>query len=207
MSSGRWWMGLSFLLLLACGGNRAEAQLEADSSKANASPNLPKPGPVTDGLQLRLQASSEVKNGEDIHALRVEIINRGEKPVALVARNPGGDYSKVIRSSTTFTTIPRVPTTGFSIGLNNLNSLAVRLSPGSSLVSHWQVKGRTLRSHLAQREITFPTEGLYKIKARLTVIVSFKGRLENIKSTKDAKRIQLVSNEQSLVVGGVRKRA
>ncbi|MHC4502729.1 MAG: hypothetical protein ACYTFI_05430 [Planctomycetota bacterium] len=155
---------------------------------------LPDPGPASHGLRLRLIVTNPKPGEEEVHRIRLEVLNVGKAPVVLVAKfvyERGGDYAAYLRSAATFTTVPEVLSyTGQTAGRSRKSPQPeARIEPRGSLVSEWEIKGRMF--HSGGWELTIPTDGQFLIRAHVTV------------KTKAGEHVRLWSNEQPFVVGGV----
>ena len=158
-------------------------------------------GPENGGLRLRLiiEQAADAKNDE--RKIRLELMNVSDKEVELVAHEfyeEDGDYADFFRSDVVFDTFPPVmqdsaQTTGFE---RKSPQPRLTLKPDESLTDEWKESGRRLKmpdgmldAHY-NKAPTFPSVGLYGVKARITVV------------TAKGKRLLLVSNEQQLSVRG-----
>ncbi len=154
-------------------------------------------GPTNGGLRLRLRVTTSVVGGEDVHTVRLDVLNVGTTPAVLVAEwfyeEGKGDYAEFLKATVKFLTFPEVePESAQTAGRERKSPQPERtIEPGGTLAVEWTAKGRRLKPEdYFNTAPYFPTPGLYGVRARVVVL------------TKGGKRVLLTSNEQPVVVGG-----
>jgi hypothetical protein len=160
-------------------------------------PALPEAGPESHGLRLRLMVDTKVEQGADLHAVRLDLLNEGRKPVTLVAQWPyegdTGDYAQFLASEVAFVTFPEVVPDSAQTGgsMRQSPQPEYKIAPGGSLTLSWKARGRRLKeTDYYNNTPYFPTRGLYGVRARIVVM------------TKDGKQVLLTSNPVQVSVGG-----
>ena len=164
---------------------------------ATARAQTPEPGPENGGLRLKFVIVQNERRGS--HTMNLELLNTGAKPVVLIGmwdyENDKGDYAAWFKDSVAFVTYPEVQPELFqTAGMERKSPQPTcELKPGKSMSVSWPADGDKLREDVCVPGTTpiFPSAGLYGIRASIPVL------------TKDG-MVLLVSNEQSMEVGGVR---
>jgi len=165
---------------------------------ANPPVTLPDPGPENGGLCLRLIITPERDVGS--HMIAVELQNTGPKVVTLIGEwdceEDRGDYEAFFAKRVAFSTCPEVQPESFQTAGRERHAQQPRykLAPGKSLVVSWKAQGDQIRedSPFPGTTPVFPGPGLYGVRASIVVV------------TKEGGRVLLISNEQTMAVGGVR---
>jgi hypothetical protein len=158
----------------------------------------PEPGPENSGLRLRLAVTPDAR--ADSKTINLELVNTGPKSVTLVGewnyREDKGDYAAFFEKRVAFLTYPEVQPQSFQTegGTRSVPQPEHELAPGKSLVVSWKTEGNQIRreSPFPGTTPVFPSAGLYGVRATIVIL------------TKEGSRFLLASNEQPMMVGGVR---
>ncbi len=158
-----------------------------------------KEGPANRGLVLGLQV---VEGKDGVKAIRVRLRNTSKKAVRLIGVFTYADgkkkrgYADCLKELVSFSTVPRVEASPFSTG--GLSRKAPQpthdLGAGESMVVEREMKGDYLwGGSLTHGSYHFVRKGMYFLRAHVVV------------KTKERAEVKLYSNEEALVVGGLRK--
>ncbi len=180
----------------------ADAAEGADAAgDTDARPDLPRAGPESHGLRLRLQITQPA---DTRHAttVRVEIINVTTKPVTLEAAATTTtkelDYAKYLQAVVGFSTVPQVLTfsepavvSGAENESEKRQPPTATIAPGGTLGVTWDVFDYRIdrAEDYWRRPLRFPAEGLFSVRAHVSL------------RTAEGYDVRLYSNIQPFQVG------
>ena len=168
------------------------------------SETLPQPGPENAGLRLRLVVTSERVSNEDVHHVRLDLINATDQELTVSTDWPHeneGDFEEYFESATSIHTYPEVMDSGIQVLRDTRESPQPRhtISAQEMLTVQWTTHGRQLKNKVTRPtdnpNPSFPSAGLYSVHAGFAVPV-------DSGAAGDIRPVVLRSNEQLVSVGG-----
>ena len=166
---------------------------------------LPPPGPENAGLRLRLVVVSERPSNEDVHHVRLDLINVTDEALTVVANWPHeneGDFREYCESAVSIHTYPEIIEWGLQVHRDTRESpQSIRIIPARDMLTvQWTSRGRQLKNKVSRPNdnpnLSFPADGLYGVHAGLVL------RLDNGATGTDMSYVDLRSNEQLVSIGG-----
>lgn len=166
---------------------------------------LPQPGPENSGLRLRLVISSERLSNQDVHHVRLDLVNVTGQALTIVGNWPHeneGDFGEYCESAVSIHTYPEIIEWGIQVHRDTRESPQPRRTiPAQGMLTvQWTSSGRQLKNKVSRPNdnpnLSFPSDGLYGVHAGLVV------RLGNGVTGRDMPYVELRSNEQLVSVGG-----
>lgn len=185
---------------------------------AHAQPELPEPGPIVEGLQLRLAIEPVLQDGKptEDNSVILELINGGEEDRTLVAdwfyESEKGDYRAFLGDQVLYGMRPstyELPAGPQTLGeARRSPQPTFVLKAGDSLAVHKFVLEPDAR--YGPRSVPYaPLPGLYSVQARVEVIIDgtadAPAEANKTETAEKSHKVRLHSNYQEMCVGNTRE--
>jgi hypothetical protein len=171
--------------------------------RALAESTPPEPGPVADGVRLRLLVTPNAEGGKEGYDVQVDLINAGRESIPLRAcwgTLGGSGFKAYVEAATSIESDPAfepcIGQGGYGGPGRTTPEPEYTLKPSETMSLKWHTTGRHLKNNVSNPLVVqnpeFRESGLYSVHASL--VIGIAGRSAHIRS-----------NEQLVPIGGSRE--
>jgi hypothetical protein len=153
-------------------------------------------GPENQGLRMNLHIENADSNQPDVYKVGIRLANVGSTPIVLAAQwhyeEEKGDYREFLKQGVELTSFPEVKVESAQTAgtIRTSPQPTFEIKPGDSVAVEWVTAPRRLKPQgYYNTTPTFPSDGLYSIRAKFLAI------------SKQGSRILLYSNDCQFAVG------